>query len=77
MTNEILSTTAFHWVLIALTGGLAGSWLVCDAFDLVKLLRAGPGDALAGDKRFGCIIGMLIGLVSAIGCCIYYFESVA
>ena len=77
MTNEILSTNAFHWVLIALTAALAASWLVRDAFHLVKLLRAGPVDALAGDKRFGHIIGMLIGLVGAIGCCIYYFQFVA
>jgi hypothetical protein len=77
MTDEILSTHAFHWVLIALTAGLAGKWLVYDAFNLVKVLRAGPGDALASDKRFGHIIGILIGLVSAIGCCIYYFQFAA
>jgi hypothetical protein len=77
MTNEILSTEAFHWVLLAVTGGVAGSWLVCEAFNLVKILRAGSGDALAGDKRFGHIIGMLIGLVGAIGCCIYYFQLAA
>ena len=77
MTDEILSPHAFHWVLIALTGGLAGRWLVEDALHLVKLLRAGPGDALAADKRAGHIIGMLIGLVAAIGCCIYYFQVVA
>jgi len=77
MSEELMSANAFHWVLIALTGGLAGSWLIYDARNLMRLRRADVGDPLVRDKRFGYVIGILIGLIGVIGCIGYHIQFVA
>jgi hypothetical protein len=71
----IVSLTAFKWFLTILTGGLAGSWLVYDAFNLVRLHRKVSGapkgatmDASSHDKYFGYVIGVLIGVIGVWGC---------
>jgi len=64
----VMSDEAFRWFVTILTGGLAGTWLVYDTLNLVRSRRADGRDPLVRDKRFGYVMGMLIGLVGIIGC---------
>lgn len=66
--NEIMSADAFKWFLTILTGGLAGSWLIYDAVNLVRIRGANKRDPIVRDKIFGYIIGMAIGILGVIGC---------
>ncbi len=64
---NLVSANAFDWVLSGLTGIVAAVWFVYDANNLRRLHRADPEDPVTGDKRFGYVMGMLIGLVGVIG----------
>lgn len=66
--NELMSPEAFKWFLTILTGGLAGSWLLYDAYNLVRIRKADKRDPIVRDKIFGYIMGMVIGVVGVIGC---------
>jgi len=65
--NELVSATAFTWVLSALTGGLAGVWLVHDAIFLWRIRAADRRDAGVRDKIFGYLMGMVIGVLGVAG----------
>ncbi len=67
MTDQILSPTTFDWTLSALTGIVAAAWFVYDAINLMRLRGADRRDASVGDKRFGYVMGMIIGLIGVIG----------
>lgn len=72
MTAELVSPTVFGWIVTALTGGLAGSWFVYDSINLIRSRRADSSDPLVRDRRFGYVIGILIGLVGVLGCLRYH-----
>ena len=65
---NVMSDDAFRWFVTILTGGLAGTWLVYDTINLLRSRRADGSDPLVRDKRFGYVMGMLIGVVGIIGC---------
>ena len=62
-----MSPTTFDWFVSIITLALAGPWLVYDAFNMVKLRNADGSDPVVHDKRFGYVIGMLIGIIGVIG----------
>jgi hypothetical protein len=64
----IVSQTAFHWFLIILTGGFAGTWFVYDALKLFWLRTASGKDPVVHDKRFGYACGVVIGFIGVWGC---------
>jgi hypothetical protein len=64
----LVSPHVFAWFLTILTGGLAGSWLVYDAYNLVRTAKADRADPIVRDKHFGYVIGMIIGVVGVLGC---------
>ena len=64
---NLVSDTAFHWALTVMTGGLAAVWLVYDAINLWRVRDRDGADPVVGDKRFGYVIGMLIGVIGLIG----------
>ncbi len=64
---EILSDTAFRWILTALVGGVSAMWLVYDARNLWRSRDADRKDPLAGDRRFGYSMGVIIALIGIIG----------
>jgi len=68
MNAAIVSQTAFEWFVTILTGGLAGGWLVYDVINLIRVRRADRRDPLIRDRRFGYVLGILIGLVGVVGC---------
>ena len=68
MTTELVSLPVFGWIVTVLTGGLAGSWFVYDIINLIRARRADGRDPLVGDRRFGYVIGILIGIVGVVGC---------
>jgi hypothetical protein len=68
MTTELVSAAAFKWFVTILTGGLAGSWFVYDSISMFRSRRADGRDPLVGDRRFGYVMGILIGLIGVIGC---------
>jgi hypothetical protein len=68
MTTELVSQSVFAWFVTALTGGLAGAWFVYDIINLIRSRRADGRDPLIGDRRFGYVIGILIGLIGVLGC---------
>ena len=66
--NELMSPNAFKWLLTILTGGLAGVWVIYDAFNLYRSRNLDRGDAVVRDRHFGYVMGMVIGLVGIVGC---------
>ncbi len=64
---NLVSATTFDWFLCVLTFGLAGPWVFYDAYNLIRLRHADGKDPIVRDKRFGYVIGMLIGLIGVIG----------
>jgi len=68
VTTELVSWTAFEWFVTAVTGGVAGAWFVYDAINLVRVRGADGRDPLVRDRRFGYVVGMVIGLVGVVGC---------
>jgi hypothetical protein len=62
-----MSATTFDWFMSFVTFALAGPWVIYDARNLLRLRRADASDRIVGDKRFGYVIGMLIGLIGVIG----------
>jgi hypothetical protein len=66
---KIISDTAFLWFVTVLTGGLAGTWVVYDAFSLFRSRNADRGnDAIVRDKQFGYVMGIIIGILGVLGC---------
>jgi hypothetical protein len=68
MTEEIVSQTAFAWIVTGLTGGVAGAWFVYDVINLIRIRRADGADPLISDRRFGYLMGIVIGLGGVLGC---------
>ena len=62
-----MSPTAFDWLVSIITLALAVPWIFYDAFNMVRLRRADSADPVVGDKRFGYVIGILIGVIGVIG----------
>lgn len=69
--TEPMTATQFGWFLTALTGGLAGTWLVHDAICLVRTRKADRSDPVMRDKHFGYVIGIMIGVVGVLGCLMF------
>ncbi len=67
MSPTIVSASAFDWLLSGMTGIVAAVWFVYDSINLVRLRGSDPKDPKVGDKRFGYVIGLVIGLVGVIG----------
>ena len=65
---NLMSDIAFKWFITLLTGGLAGTWFVYDAINLMRIRGADGRDPLVRDKRFGYLMGLVIGAVGIIGC---------
>jgi hypothetical protein len=63
-----MSPMAFKWFLTFLTGGLAGSWLIYDVINLIRIRNANKRDPLVRDKLFGYVMGIAIGVVGILGC---------
>lgn len=72
MNEELVSHETFRWMLTAITGIVAGAWLIYDAINLIRLRGADSSDPLVRDKRFGYVIGMIIGLGGVIGCLLFH-----
>ncbi len=70
--NELVSETVFRWILTALVGGLATSWLVYDSINLIRTRNADRSDPIVRDKRFGYMIGIAIGIIGLIGSLTYH-----
>lgn len=66
--NEVMSPEAFKWFLTALTGGLAGFWVIWDTKNLVKARNLDRSDPVVRDRHFGYVIGILIGVIGVFGC---------
>ncbi|HEY6179396.1 MAG TPA: hypothetical protein VIX73_33305 [Kofleriaceae bacterium] len=56
----------FRLLLSVLTGGFAAMWLIHDLILLVRL-RGDRRDPLIGDKRFGYVVGITIGVIGIVG----------
>lgn len=65
--NEVMTAGQFKWFLTILTGGLAATWVLYDARNLLKLRGKDPTDPVVGDKRFGFLIGIAIGIIGVVG----------
>jgi hypothetical protein len=68
MTDPIVSPDVFKWTVTLITGIVAGVWFLYDAYSLSRLRQSDLGDPLVRDKRFGYLIGMVIGAIGVIGC---------
>jgi hypothetical protein len=66
--NELMSPLAFKWFVTFLTGGLAVSWFIYDAINLIRFRNLDRSDAVVRDRHFGYIVGMTIGIIGVVGC---------
>lgn len=66
--NPLVSDLAFKWFITLLTGIIAGTWFLYDAYKIVRLIKADKKDPTVHDKRFGYSIGVLIGFIGVWGC---------
>ncbi|HEX8109511.1 MAG TPA: hypothetical protein VF516_17390 [Kofleriaceae bacterium] len=60
----------FHVLISLFTGGLAGAWLIHDLVLLARVVRrrgTGRRDPRVGDQVFGCVMGIVIGVVGLVG----------
>lgn len=65
---NIVSQTAFEWFVTAVTGGVAGAWVIYDARNLFVTRNDDRQDPIVRDKHFGYMMGIVIGLVGVFGC---------
>jgi hypothetical protein len=63
----LVSDTVFRLLLSAITGGVAGVWIIHDLVLIARLRGADRRDPLVADKRFGYAMGILIGMIGVIG----------
>ncbi len=70
--SEIVSATAFDYILSAAVGIVAAVWVVYDAVNLARALKLDGNDPVVRDKRFGYVIGMIIGAVGVIGVAMHH-----
>lgn len=68
MTEELVSQNVFAWIVTGLTGGVAGAWFFYDMINLLRTRRADGGDPLISDRRFGYLVGLVIGVGGVLGC---------
>ena len=68
MTTELVSRAAFEGFVTGVTGGVAGAWFIYDAINLYRVRRADGRDPLIRDRRFGYVMGMMIGIIGVVGC---------
>jgi small-conductance mechanosensitive channel len=68
MTEELVSQTMFAWIVTGLTGGVAGAWFFYDIINLLRVRRADGADPLIRDRRFGYLVGIVIGFAGVLGC---------
>lgn len=66
--NELMSPNSFKWFLTIMTGGLAGSWVFYDLYNLFRIRNADKRDPIVRDKIFGYIVGIAIGVLGVLGC---------
>jgi hypothetical protein len=69
---NIVSDTAFTWILTALVGGVSGGWLIYDAINLWRLRGGDRSDPLVRDKLFGYALGIVIALIGVVGTLRYH-----
>jgi len=70
--EELVSHTVFVWFISIMTAGVAGYYFFARSFQAVKLWNADTPELR--DKRFGCLIGIAIGAIGAIGVLKYHLS---
>lgn len=69
---NLVSETAFRWIVTGLVAGVGGTWGVIDGRRLWRLRNVPAGDPLLGDKRFGYGVGVAIGIIAVLGCLMFW-----
>jgi len=64
---NVMTDTQFEWFMTLAVGVLAGVWLVYDAINLARASRADGRDPIVRDKRFGYVVGLVIGVIGLVG----------
>jgi len=70
---NFMPLSSLSWILTVSTGALGAVWAVYDMRNLIKHLGADLANPLERDKRFGYIMGIIIGLVGVFGVLKYHF----
>jgi len=63
----LVSDSAFRLFLSLTTGVVAGAWAIHDVVLLARLRGASGRDPLVADKRFGYVMGIVIGMIGVVG----------
>ncbi|MDX2090123.1 MAG: hypothetical protein SFX73_19855 [Kofleriaceae bacterium] len=67
MTTELVSSEVFRGFLSVMTAGVAGLWGTIDVIRFIRLRDADSRDPIVRDKRFGYVIGALVGVIGVVG----------
>jgi hypothetical protein len=65
--TELMSASAFTWIITFAVGGLGAVWLVYDAVNLARTLELDRSDPVVRDRHFGYAMGMIMGAIGVIG----------
>lgn len=71
MNDELVSPKVFTWFLTLIVGVVAAAWLAYDGYNLARA-RKRTRDPLEQDRRFGYLMGVVIGAVGIWGCLRYH-----
>lgn len=71
MSDTLFSHATFRWILTVLTLS-ACLWALTDVVRLVRLRGADGSDPLVRDKRFGYVVGIVLGLFGVTGVLRYH-----
>jgi hypothetical protein len=72
--NDLVPLRAFEAFISAAVGVVAFVWLVFDAINFVRSLRAHSADPTARDRRFGYEMGLIIATVGITGVIKHYLP---
>ncbi|HEY1554513.1 MAG TPA: hypothetical protein VGF94_06730 [Kofleriaceae bacterium] len=69
---NVMSETVFEWFLTLAVGLAAGGWLVYDTINLARTRGADGADPVVRDRRFGYLMGLVIGVIGVVGVLRYH-----
>lgn len=70
---NFMPLSSLAWIITVSTGALGAAWAAYDLRNLLKHQKADMRDPLERDKRFGYIMGVIIGLVGVFGVLKFHF----
>ncbi len=73
--NDLIPTSAFHWILILGTGLVSVWWVFHDIGLLARLRQADRRDPLVRDQQFGYSLGICMAIIGIVGTLLFMHHT--